>query len=153
MADIFTSEFHSGAAWARYLPERYSLSRLDHDIVLDRFFRYFSCWCLRVIPQYFLRDLAIATSLSTVHSLPKTPHYSPMFHNAILSVALAYSDDARLRSRSIREQFAKKAKDYIEVECHHPTLSTVQALAALGSYHSGFAEQGLGFMYFGVSIL
>lgn len=148
MTDILTIK-PQDSNWLRYLPQHCPLMRLDHDIAIQRFFKFFSSWGLRALPRLFLRDLALATSISNGRSTRKTPHYSPMLHNAILSVGLAYSDDIRLRSRTVREQFAKKAKEYVEVECHRPTLSTVQALAVLSSYHSGFAEQGLGFMYIG----
>ena len=85
-------------------------------------------------------------------------------------MALAYSDNEHLRSREVREKFAKHAKLFLEAECRSATLSTVQGLAVLSSFHSGLAEQsepsfllgndtetdnprqcpGLGFMYFGM---
>lgn len=77
-------------------------------------------------------------------SAPNPPlnHYSGVLHNAILAVALAYSDNPHLRSRDVRDRFAKHAKLFLEREFQAPTLSTVQGLAILSSFHSGLSEQG-----------
>ncbi|KAF9505720.1 hypothetical protein BS47DRAFT_1353701 [Hydnum rufescens UP504] len=99
------------------------LSRLEHDLLLDKFFRFYSSWNCRVIPELFLRDFALATS----------PQSS--YHRA--------GDNVHLRSREIRDRFAKHAKRFLEAECNAPTLSTVQALAILSSYHAGLSEQGM----------
>lgn len=133
--------------WLRYLPgDTVSFpSRLEHDKALRNFFAFFSDWQLRVIPHLFLRDFALATGHSHNKRTPapraQAQHYSPLTHNAILSVALAYSDNEHLRSREIREKFAKHAKAFLEAECRSATLSTVHGLAVLSSFHSGFAEQ------------
>lgn len=133
--------------WLRYLPGDTAsfLSRIEHDRALQNFFAFFSDWQLRVIPHLFLRDFALATGYAHNRRLPAprshTQHYSPLTHNAILSVALAYSDNEHLRSRETREKFAKHAKLFLEAECRSATLSTVQGLAILSSFHSGFAEQ------------
>ena len=121
------------------------LSRLEHDRALQNFFAFFSDWQLRVISHLFLRDFALSIGHAHNRRLPaprsQTWHYSPLTHNAILSVALAYSDNEHLRSREVREKFAKHAKLFLEAECRSATLSTVQGLAVLSSFHSGLAEQ------------
>jgi hypothetical protein len=144
--------------WSRHLPKEPFLTRLEHDTLLNRFFKFFSNWCLRVIPSLFLRDMAVALlspalTAQNSSSPPKTAHYSPLLHNSILAVAAAYSDDPAICCREGKTSFAKKAKEYVEIECARPTLSTVQALAILSSYHSGLSEQSLGFMYFGKCLL
>jgi hypothetical protein len=140
------------AEWARYLPSDHLLTRQTHDQLIDRFFKFFSSWCYRSIPQAFLRDMHRALSLPADGPLPKSAHYSPMLHNAMLAVATAYADDVQIKSKEHRMKFAAKAKEYIEGECHKPTVSVVQALAHLSSFHSGLAEQSVGFMYFGMSV-
>jgi hypothetical protein len=83
---------------------------------------------------------------------PKTVHYSPMLHNAILAIALAYSDDPVLSSKSTRQRCIEQAKSTLELECSRPSLSCVQALAYIASFYSGEGEQTLGYLYFGMSI-
>lgn len=80
---------------------------------------------------------------------PKTPHYSPMLHNALMSLATAFSDQPRIRELNSRQFFARKAKDYIEAECQRPNISVVHALSILASFHSSQGDQTLGYMYFG----
>jgi hypothetical protein len=145
--DVRALDPQSASSWFLNLPPDTAsiLSRLEHDLALARYFRYFSSWGSRVLPNLFLCDFATATSQSSYHGPgTRSPvrHYSAVFHNAILSVALAYSDSVHLRSREIRDRFAKRAKFFLEAECQAPALSTVQALATLSSYHSGFSEQG-----------
>ncbi|KAG8842191.1 hypothetical protein FRC20_004583, partial [Serendipita sp. 405] len=155
-----------GYDWRQMLPQDVEISRVEHDTVLDIFFKVFSSWCYRTIPDLFLRDmrryLEIMHSASHEHSetvdgtpigpRPKTVHYTPMLHNAILSIALAYSDDPILSRRSTRAKFVEQAKSTLEVECSRPSLSCVQALAYIASFYSGEGEQTLGFLFFGMSI-
>ena len=73
-----------------------------------------------------------------------------MLHNAMLSVATAFSSVGVVRAAETRDAFASAAKALIEQECAAPRVATVQALGMLASYHSGRGEQTLGFMYFGM---
>lgn len=73
-----------------------------------------------------------------------------MLHNALLALALAFSDDPRLCNPKSRQYFARKAKNYIEAECRSPNISVVHALSFLSSFHSSLGEQTLGYMYFGM---
>lgn len=123
------------------------LTRQEHDIALDRFFRFFCSWSMRIIPHFFLRDLAIATT--SPNPKPLTNHFSPMLHNIVVATALSYSDSPALKERSLRDRFIAKAKSCLDGEAQKPALSGVQSLALLSSYYSGQAEQSLGFMYFG----
>lgn len=72
-----------------------------------------------------------------------------MLHNALISLATAFSDDPRIRDLKARQYFANKAKSYIDGECQHPNLSVVHALSILASFHSTQGDQTLGYLYFG----
>ncbi|TCD68644.1 hypothetical protein EIP91_010299 [Steccherinum ochraceum] len=137
--------------WARHLPPEAPISREEHDRLLHLFFCFFSGWCMRIVPEYFLRDMRRALSTPLGHKPPKSSHYSPMLHNAIFTVATAYSDDPRLREVRFREHFARKAKEYIENDCEKPGIPVVMGLSMLASYHATRGEQSLGYMYFGMS--
>jgi hypothetical protein len=153
--------------WKQMLPQDIELTRTEHDTLLDVFFKFFSSWCYRTVPDLFLRDMrryleGTETRLpenpqspsdeKPVITGPKTVHYTPMLHNAILSIALAYSDDPMLSRRSTRAKFVEKAKSTLEMECSRPSLACVQALAYIASFYSGEGEQTLGFLFFGMSI-
>lgn len=137
--------------WDKYLPKndegKCLITRDEHDQAIDPFFRFFTSWGLRIIPHFFLRDLAIA--VDAPDPKPQINHYSPFLHNVLVGISLAFSDNVALRERRLRDRFISEGKSKIDEECQRPTLSTVQALALLSSYYSGMGEQTLGFMYFG----
>ncbi|EJC99123.1 uncharacterized protein FOMMEDRAFT_160686 [Fomitiporia mediterranea MF3/22] len=148
--------------WNRWLPKGVPLSRTEHDILLERVFLFFTSWCMRVIPEYFLRDMYTFLHPSLSHSaapfaqmssttLPRLAHYSPFMHNMLLAVATAFSSDPDIRKPETRARFAEEGKTYIEEECSQPNISTVQGLGLLASYYSGLGKQTLGFTYFGMS--
>ncbi|KZT28805.1 hypothetical protein NEOLEDRAFT_1239318 [Neolentinus lepideus HHB14362 ss-1] len=137
--------------WRRYLPSEVPLDRADHDFLLDLCFKFFTSWCMRVVPELFLRDMYIFLSVSETEPPPKTPHYSPMLHNALLALSLAFSDKPHLKDVNTRRMFANQAKTDIEKECERPSISVVHALSLIGSFHSTQGEQTLGYMYFGMS--
>ncbi|PPQ92012.1 hypothetical protein CVT25_004869 [Psilocybe cyanescens] len=137
--------------WSRHLPTAVPLDRRSHDKALDLLFKFFTSWCLRMIPALFLRDMYRALCVPSSQPPPKTPHYSPMLHNALVALALAFLDDHRFRDLKARQYFANTAKSFIEAECQKPNLSVVHALSVLASYHSSQGEQTLGYMYFGMS--
>lgn len=76
-----------------------------------------------------------------------------MLHNALVALATAFSDDSRIRDLRARQCFARKAKGYIEAECHSPNISVVHALSILASFHSSQGDQTLGYLYFGETVL
>jgi len=144
---------------SRYLPADISLSQPDHDQCLDRFFGYYACWGtsttrhllntgMRSNPLLFKHDMALALT----YPYPRTPHYSPMLHNAILAIALGLSDDPYLRLSSTRAIFSTQAKSFIEEEGMTPSVATVQAFAHIASYHSLGAEHNLGWLYIGMAL-
>jgi len=116
---------------------------------LDALFKYCTSFCLRIIPGLFLKDMYRVLSVPRSQETPKTAHYSPMLHNSIIALALAFSEDPRFRDLKARQYFIDAAKTYMEAECQKPTLAVVQALSFLGTFHGSQGDQGLGFMYFG----
>ncbi|KAF8909703.1 fungal-specific transcription factor domain-containing protein [Gymnopilus junonius] len=140
-----------GFDWSRHLPKIADLDRKSHDKALDLLFKFFTSWCLRIVPALFLRDMYRALSVPPGHHPPKTPHYSPMLHNALVSLGLAFLDDYKFRDLRVRQYFANTAKSWIEAECQKPNLSVVNALDILASFHSSQGDQTLGYMYFGMS--
>ncbi|TFK48724.1 hypothetical protein OE88DRAFT_1663816 [Heliocybe sulcata] len=137
--------------WRRYLPTEVPLDRADHDFLLDLCFKFFTSWCMRVVPELFLRDMYLYLSVAETELPPKTPHYSPMLHNALLALSLAFSDKPHLKDINTRRMFANQAKQDIEKECDRPSISVVHGLSLIGSFHSTQGEQTLGYMYFGMS--
>jgi len=120
-----------------------------HIRLLDLLFKFFTSWCLRIVPGLFLRDMCRALSVPPSQPPPKTAHYSPMLHNALMALATAFSDDPRIRDLMFRQYFATRAKSYIDTECHRPNISAMHALSILGSFHSSLGNQTLGYLYFG----
>ncbi|KAF8624671.1 hypothetical protein AX17_007002 [Amanita inopinata Kibby_2008] len=137
--------------WSRHLPSIVPLERGEHDRILDLFFKFFTSWCLRIVPSLFLRDMYRSLSSPRHQAPPKTPHYSAMLHNALIAVASAFSDDPRIRDLKSRRYFAAEAQSYFEIECQKPNLSTMHALSILASFHSSQGDQSSGYMYFGMS--
>jgi hypothetical protein len=46
--NIYTSTLHAPhlpIGYARFLPLTVSLSQYEHDVCLDRYFKYYSSWC------------------------------------------------------------------------------------------------------------
>jgi hypothetical protein len=145
------SSYNPDFDWSRYLPTEVPMERQEHDRLLDLLFKFFTSWCLRIVPVLFLRDMYRVLRVPRSHTPPKTPHYSPMLHNALMSLATAFSDQTRIRDLNSRQYFARKAKDYIEAECQRPNISVVHALSILASFHSSQGDQTLGYLYFGMS--
>ncbi|KAH6911585.1 hypothetical protein BKA70DRAFT_860549 [Coprinopsis sp. MPI-PUGE-AT-0042] len=136
--------------WARYLPKEASLTRVQHDTALDLVFKFCTSFCLRIIPSLFLRDMYRTLSVPKSSMPPKTAHYSPMLHNALLAVGLALLDEP-FRSLEFRRHFGNEAKSYCDLECSQPNLSTVHAVSMLGTFFSSSGDQTLGFVYFGMA--
>ena len=134
----------------KYLPPDIPLTEEEHNLAIDRFFRYYASWGQRTHPVLFREDMHVA--LYSLPPVPKTPHYSPMLHNAILAIALCFSDNPYLRLGETRNRFAVEAKNCVEQEGTSPTVATVQALLHLASYHSTAAEHNIGWLYMGMAL-
>jgi hypothetical protein len=125
---------------------------------------------MRIIPEYFLRDMYYfhhpppdphagptppgpSAPAVPLPYRPRTTHYSPFLHLAVLAVASAFSDNPVISAPSARARFAEEAKKLIEDECKVPNIAAVQALGMLGSYYSGTGQQNLGFLYAGKNLV
>ncbi|KAF5392813.1 hypothetical protein D9757_000908 [Collybiopsis confluens] len=122
--------------WSRYLPSQVPLDRREHDRVLDLLFKFFTSWCMRIVPVLFLRDMYRYLNIPRTQTPPKTSHYSPMLHNALLALATGFSDNRAIRDYKSRKYFADEAKRLMESEVQTPNVSVVHALSILGSFHS-----------------
>ena len=81
---------------------------------------------------------------------PKTLHYSPMLHNALVALALGFLDEP-FRNLKTRQCYAIHAKSFMKAECRKPNLSAVRALSVLGSFHSSQGDRTVGHMYLGMA--
>ena len=166
---VQSNHYNPTLDWSRHLPSSVPLDRPSHDKfvfsfqlttpprvhylfhrALDLLFKFFTSWCLRIVPALFLRDMYRALCIPPSQTPPKTPHYSPMLHNALISLALAFLDEP-FRDLKTRQIYASTAKSFIEAECRKPNLSVVHALSVLASFHSSQGDQTLGYMYFGMT--
>ncbi|KAJ7253019.1 fungal-specific transcription factor domain-containing protein [Mycena haematopus] len=135
------SQTHPNIDWSRYLPPEIALDRREHDKILDLSFKFFTMWCLRIVPSFFLRDMYRVLSVPRSEKPPRTSHYSPLLHNAILCVNAVFSDDPYLRDRKTRLLFFRAAQALIEVEISKPDISLVHGLAFMGTFHADLGER------------
>ncbi|KAJ6463952.1 hypothetical protein C8R45DRAFT_504466 [Mycena sanguinolenta] len=134
------SQTHPDIDWSRHLPPEVALDRREHDKILDISFKFCNMWCLRMVPSFFLRDMYRALSVPRSEKPPRTSHYSPLIHNAVLSVYAVFSDNPYLRDRTTRKFFFRAAQALIEVESLKPDISLVQGLAFIGSFLADLGE-------------
>ncbi|KAJ6463947.1 hypothetical protein C8R45DRAFT_1024684 [Mycena sanguinolenta] len=145
------SKTHPDIDWARHLPREVALDRREHDKILDLSFKFFMSWAFRIVPHLFLRDMYRALSVPRFEQPPRTPHYSPMLHNAVLAVSAVFSDDPRLRDPNTRQYFARAAHALVFQEIQRPTISTVLALASIGTFYTNNTDRAQGELFFGMS--
>ncbi|KAH7338365.1 hypothetical protein B0J17DRAFT_718012 [Rhizoctonia solani] len=140
--------------WNRHLPQLPYFTRLEHDTLLSRCFKYGVTWLHCMLPEVFLRDMlySLTSEPSTVGNQPQYPNYTPMLHCALLAYAAAFSDDPEIRSPSFRAELARYAKEWLDYEFERPVMALVRSLALLAEYHCGIGEGGAGYMYMGMSI-
>ncbi|KAG9121057.1 hypothetical protein FRC07_003154, partial [Ceratobasidium sp. 392] len=138
--------------WSRHLPplDGTQFTRLEHDTLLDRCFKYSTCWLMSIISHFFLHDMLHA--LAHPHERSGINYYSPLLHCALLAFAAALSDHPAMKQRQTKEKFAERAKQLLHEELHRPSLSLVHALAILSEYHAGIGEREPAYMYLGMSI-
>ncbi|KAK6974960.1 Zn(2)-C6 fungal-type domain-containing protein [Favolaschia claudopus] len=122
--------------WARHLPSEVNLDKKEHDKILHLSFTFFTMWSLRLVPSLFLRDMYTALSIPASDTPPSTLHYSPMLHNALLSLAALYSDDPIIRDYKTREHFANATRSYLSAESQKPSLNLLHSLAFLASFYT-----------------
>ncbi|CAE6426189.1 unnamed protein product [Rhizoctonia solani] len=140
--------------WNRYLPPAPQLTRLEHDVILSRCFKYGVTWLHCMLPETFLHDMlyCLTSEASTPGEQLRLQHYTPMLHCALLAYASAFSDNPEIRSLSFRAELVRYAKQWLDYEFERPVMALVRALALLAEYHCGIGEQGAGYMYMGMSI-
>ncbi|KAG9119740.1 hypothetical protein FRC07_005080 [Ceratobasidium sp. 392] len=144
--------------WNRHLPDldNAQLSRLEHDVILSRCFKYGTSWLLGLVPEIFLHDMLYSLtsppSESQSNLQTRLQHYTPMLHCAIFAFASGFSDDASIGSRATRDKFAAQAKRWLDHEFEQPVMSLVRSLALLAEYHIAIGERETGYMYMGMSI-
>ncbi|KAF8686344.1 nitrogen assimilation transcription factor [Rhizoctonia solani] len=142
--------------WNRHLPQLPYFTRLEHDTILSRCFKYGVAWLHCMIAEMFLHNMLYAltpeSSNSTVADQLRLQHYTPMLHCALIAYAAAFSDNAEIRSPSFRGRFAQHAKQWLDYEFERPVAALPRALALLAEYHCAVGEQSAGFMYMGMSI-
>ncbi|GMK56845.1 hypothetical protein CspeluHIS016_0306850 [Cutaneotrichosporon spelunceum] len=124
-----------------------------HEKVLRLFFDYFNPQSFWVDERKFRRDLASSPVVDgTIIRARRTAHYSPLLHNVILALGVAFLEIPV----NVREQlgiaFSKRAKDLLEEEAETAMISTVSGVLLLGSYHASVARHNLGFMYSGIGL-
>ncbi|KAK7042467.1 Zn(2)-C6 fungal-type domain-containing protein [Favolaschia claudopus] len=112
--------------WARHLPPEANLDKKEHDKILHLSFTFFTMWSLRLVPSLFLRDMYTALSVPASEAPPSTLHYSPMLHNALLSLAALYSEDPMKRDYKTREHFANAARSDLSAEIEAELLTGAQ---------------------------
>jgi hypothetical protein len=114
-------------------------------------------------PVHFRTDMQLAlspasTSYSSSSARARTAHYSPMLHNAILSIGLRFLSHSSshsnhdLSSLDTLRKFSDEAKKYMRTEGMNPSVATVQALAHLASHHNLMAEHNLGWLQIGMAV-
>ncbi|KAF8714536.1 nitrogen assimilation transcription factor, partial [Rhizoctonia solani] len=142
--------------WDRHLPQLPYFTRLEHDTILSRCFKYGVAWLHCMIAEIFLHNMLYAlapeSSNSTADDQLRLQHYTPMLHCALIAYAAAFSDNAEIRSPSFRHRFAQHAKQWLDYEFERPVAALPRALALLAEYHCAVGEQSAGFMYMGMSI-
>lgn len=138
--------------WGRYLPPEVTLSRQEHDKILDLTFKFFPIFSLRLVPDMFLRDMHRALSVPRPQNPPRTPNYSPMLHNAILSIASIFADDPGIRNPNSRRHFITAASSHLAAECLAPELSLVHALVLMAIYYANEGEHITAELFCGMSV-
>jgi hypothetical protein len=96
-----------------------------------------------------MRDMYRVLSTPACATPPRAAHYSPILHNAIVAMALAFSDDIQFSDLKNRQYFARKAESYLMDELSRPNIAGVYALSILGSYYGSVGEQNRGYIYIG----
>ncbi|KAJ7159997.1 fungal-specific transcription factor domain-containing protein [Mycena crocata] len=137
--------------WSRHLPPEVALDRCEHDKILDLSFKFLTSFSLRIVPSLFLRDMHRALRGPRSQLPPRTPHYSPMLHNALLAVSAIYSDNPYLRAPKTRQYFVNVALDRLQADCRKPDLSLVQSFAFLGTYYVDLGDRIMGDLFCGMS--
>ena len=106
----------------------------------------------------FLRDREAARASGSSGSIgTRSKHFSPLLLNAILAHAAHLSSRPEVRTdpndpATAGNRYFRTARRLLEAECENPSMTTVQALALMGSREAGCGRDvGLGWLYSGMS--
>jgi hypothetical protein len=109
-----------------------------------------------------MRDLeavrARVASLPAAREEVRMKHYSPLLLNAILAHASHLTTRTEVRTdpqqpSTAGNRYFAKARQLLEGEIERPGITTVQALALMGSREAGCGrDAGLGWLYSGMSL-
>ncbi|KAH7338291.1 hypothetical protein B0J17DRAFT_661857 [Rhizoctonia solani] len=145
--------------WDRHLPKfnaSIGFTRLEHDKLLHICFNYHTLGLRTLESDLFLRDMLLELTSDpnnpdATKSSRRLTYYSPFLHCALMSLATAFSSNPEVRSKHVREQFARRAKELLESECERPTFTAIYGLLFLSEYHGSLGERGLAYLYSGMS--
>ncbi|KAJ6519005.1 hypothetical protein C8R45DRAFT_851626 [Mycena sanguinolenta] len=157
------SQAHPHIDWSRHLPPEVAIERREHDQyvlfncekilslqrrrILDLAFKFHLM--IPVIPSLFFRDMYRALSVPRSEEPPVTPHYSPMLHNAALSVVSVFSDNQYLRDLKTRQHFVQAAQAFMDFK--KPDHSMITALSFIGAFYTGCGERIPAELYYAMS--
>ncbi|KAK5215853.1 hypothetical protein LTR96_011321 [Exophiala xenobiotica] len=130
----------------------YQAATQDHLLLL--YWTWQHGFFVLISKELFVADLERARSQHTMAKRSK--FYSPLLLCAILAHAAPLSRRVELRSNpdepgTSGDQFFKRARRLLEYEMENPGITTVQALALMGSREAGCGRNGLGWLYSGMS--
>ncbi|CUA75378.1 hypothetical protein RSOLAG22IIIB_11701 [Rhizoctonia solani] len=139
--------------WNRHLPNLgRDLSRIEHDVILSRYFNHGTSWLSGLVPSLFLRDMINYLSPPPTTTATHMDNYSPLIHCSLMASASALSEDTYIRAKEVRVKFATQAKNWLfdQFGNFHPTL--LPSLALLAEYHTTIGERHTGYMYLGMGV-
>ena len=128
--------------------------RSVHNHLLSLYWTWQHGFFVLLTKKLFVADLERARSQNTTNRRSK--FYSPLLLYALLAHAAPLSRQLEAASREDStkmsgEQYFKRAKQLLETEIEFPSITTVQALALMGSRQAGCGRNGLGWLYSGMS--
>jgi hypothetical protein len=144
------------------------ISRQTHDALLDLFGSFFAPWCIVIDMDQFKQGMhRCLTSSPDTPALYRSTHYSPLLHNALLSLACTlwkggqvqpfpfpastqyptHLPPAQVASNALYDQ----AKVLMEGEMTRPIVSTVRAMMLIASINASRSRATLGYTYAGMA--
>ena len=130
----------------------YETSVKDH--LLSLYWTWQHGFFVLVTKNLFVADLDRARSQNATNRRSK--FYSPLLLYALLAHAAPLSrkldvESGENSSKTSGDRYSKRAKRLLETEIEYPSITTVQALALMGSREAGCGRNGLGWLYSGMS--
>jgi hypothetical protein len=124
-----------------------------HEAVLCHYFDYHNPQSLWVDERRFRSDMLASPSVpgSNIRAR-RTAYYSPLLHNAVLAIGVAYLDLPGDVRDHLGIAFAKRAKDLVDDETEMTMLSTVGGGLLVGTYYASVARHNFGFVHSGIGL-